>query len=165
MTSKVGIYESHEKALLAVKALNTAHFPLNKVSLLGKAEIIDDHLHVKSCETAGKGPVVISAIAGPVLGILTGLGLFAIPGFGFLYGAGALIGAIAGFDIGLVGSGIITILVALGFKKESVVKYEEHLNEGKFLVVVQGDLKEIKAAEHILHTEGSHIRLEEGQLT
>lgn len=157
MESKVAIYETHEKAVDAVKALNNASFPIRLVSLIGNAEIIDDHLHINSFDRVKRAPVLVGTGAGILTGILTGLGVFSIPGFGFLYGAGAVVGALAGFDFGLVGGGILTILATLGIKKESVVKYEEHLKEGKFMVVVHGSLKEIEKAEHILHTEGTHL--------
>ena len=52
--------------------------------------------------------------------MLTGLGLFAIPGFGVLFGAGAVIGAFAGFDAGIIAGGLSTILVELAIKEESV---------------------------------------------
>jgi hypothetical protein len=160
MKSQVAVYGSHEKALQAIKVLEQADFPLKQVSLVGKAELVYDNVHVKSYEPVKNAPVVIGAIIGPMLGVMTGVGIFTIPGFGLLYGAGAIIGAIAGFDLGLVSGGLITLLVTLGIKKESVVQYEEHLHGGKFLVIVQGSEEEIKQAEHILHTEGTHLQLD-----
>jgi hypothetical protein len=59
-----------------------------------------------------------------------------------------------------MGGGIASILITLGIKKDSVVKYEEHLYKGKFMVVVNGELNQIKKAEKILHTEGLHLEWE-----
>ncbi len=160
MKSKVAIYDTHEKALNAVRALDKSGFSLKQVSLIGKAVVVDGDLHIQSYDTVKNAPLLIGAGAGVVAGLLTGIGVFAIPGFGFLYGAGALIGAIAGFDIGLIGGGVTSILVRLGITKESVVKYEEKLNLGMFMVVVNGPLKDIKKAEKILHTEGTHLQLD-----
>jgi len=157
MKSKVAVYGSHEKAINAIKALEKASFPLKRVSLLGKAELTDGNVHVKSFETIANAPVVVGSVVGPALGLMTGLGMFAIPGFGVLYGAGAIIGTIAGFDLGVISGGLITLLATLGIKMESAAKYEEHLHAGKFLVIVEGSLEEIEQAEHILHTEGTHL--------
>lgn len=157
MKSKVAIYDSHEKALSAVKLLSKARFPLNQVSIIGKAEIIDNDLHIQSLESIKNAPVLIGAGAGVITGLLTGIGVFSIPGFGFLYGAGALIGIIAGFDFGLIGGGLVSVLVRIGIDKESVVRYEEHLHEGKFMLVVNGTLDDIKKAEYELHTDGTHL--------
>ena len=159
MKSKVAIYDSHEKALNATKVLNSMNFPMEHVSILGKAEIIDDHIHIKQLDTVKNAPLLIGTGAGAVVGLLTGIGVFAIPGFGVIYGAGALIGTLVGIDAGLVTGGIATLLATIGIKKESVVKVHEHLNEGKFLIIVNGPLKEIEKAEHILHTEGTHLEM------
>ena len=73
---------------------------------------------MKSFEPVKNAPVVIGSIIGPTLGVMTGLGIFTIPGFGLLYGAGAIIGAIAEFDLGLVSGGLITLPMTLGIKKD-----------------------------------------------
>lgn len=158
MKSQVAVYDTHEKAINAIKVLNEKHFPMEQISLLGKAEIADDHIHIKSLETVKNAPVLIGSGAGLIIGLLSGIGVFTVPGFGFLYGAGALLGAIGGFDVGLVTGGIGTLLATIGIKKDKVVKCHEHMNEGKFLVIVNGSEKEIEKAEHILHTEGTHLQ-------
>jgi hypothetical protein len=55
---------------------------------------------------------------------------------------------------------LFSILTTIGFPKDSVVKYEQHIVEGKFLVIINGTLEEIEKAEHILHTEGTHLEIE-----
>ena len=141
MESKVAVYESHEKALNAVHLLNEKKFPLKNVSIVGEAIIIEDHIHLKSKVPLINTPLAIGAIAGTVTGILTGIGIFAIPGFG----------------LGIVSGGLGTIFASLGVKKDAVVKYEEHLHEGRFLLLVNGSMDEITKAEHLLHTEGMHL--------
>lgn len=159
MKSKIAIYNTHEEAVEAVKVLNDQKFPMSNVSLLGTAEVIEDHIHVRSIDAIKKAPAIIGMGAGTVIGLLSGIGVFTIPGFGFLYGAGALVGAIAGFDLGIVTGGLISFLSFIGIKEDNIVRCEEHLKEGKFVVVVNGSLEEIEQAEHILHTEGTHLEL------
>lgn len=159
MKSTVGVYDSHEAAFAAIKKLQASGFPVKKLSVIGQAEMVDDHLRVKSREPVTNLGVSVGAVAGPILGVLTGAGVFAIPGFGFLFGAGALIGALAGFDVGLVGGGIVTLLTTLFTNKEKVVKYEEHLKAGKFLVIAQGTEEEVEHANQVLHEHGGHIEL------
>ena len=161
MKSKIAIYNTHDEAVEAVKVLNDQNFPMNNVSLLGTAEVIEDHIHVRSMDTVKKVPAIIGMGAGTVIGLLSGIGIFTIPGFGFLYGAGALVGAIAGFDIGIVTGGLISFFSYIGIKEDSVVKCHEHLKEGKFMIIVNGSLEEIEEAEHILHTDGTHLELVE----
>lgn len=151
MISKIAIYESHEKAMEAVNLLKKAGFPINQISLIGEAQIINDHMYLKSLEPIKNMPLAIGAIAGLVSGLLTGMGIFTIPGFGFLYGAGPIIGAIGGLDAGIIGGGLATILVQMGIKKEDVIKYEEHIKAGKFLLEARGNEKEINHAVSILN--------------
>lgn len=157
MESQIAIYDTHEKAVNAIKVLNQENFPMDHVSLLGKAEIIEDHIHIKSLDTIKKTPALVGMGAGTLIGLLSGIGVFAIPGFGFLYGAGALIGIIAGLDLGLVTGSFISLLAFTGIKEEEVVKCEQHLKEGKFMVIVKGAKEEIEKAKHILHTEGNSL--------
>ena len=160
MKSQVAIYENHELAIKALERLKDAEFPMEKTSLIGQAEIVDDHVHVKSLDDMRVKATGLGVVATSTLGLLTGLGIFAVPGLGFLYGAGALVGAIAGAEIGLVGSGLLSILTTIGFHSDYIVKYEQHIKEGRFLVIVNGTLEEIERAEHVLHTEGTHLELD-----
>jgi hypothetical protein len=154
----VAVYQSHEKALDAVKALGESGFPLKQVSLIGKVEMIDNQMSIRSLDSVKNTPILVGSVAGSVVGLLSGLGIFAIPGFGFLYGAGAVVGIVGGFDLGIVTGGLVTLLATYGIKKDSVVKYEESILAGNFLVIVQGDLKEVKQAERVLHTEGKYLK-------
>lgn len=156
MEQQIAIYDSHEKAVNAVRKLSESGFQMKHVSLLGKADVIDDHVHVHSLENAKNAPVLIGVGAGALVGLLSGLGVFAIPGFGFLYGAGAVVGAFGGFDLGLVTGGIASLLATAGIKEDKVVRFHEHLADGKFAVVVNGSQDEVKQAENLLNADGSH---------
>jgi uncharacterized membrane protein len=160
MKSQVAIYENHELAIKALERLKDADFPMEKTSLIGQAEIVDDHVHVKSLDDMRVKATGLGVVATSTLGLLTGLGIFAVPGLGFLYGAGALVGAIAGAEIGVVGSALFSILTTIGFHSDYIVKYEQHIKEGRFLVIVNGTLEEVERAENILHTEGTHLELD-----
>lgn len=157
MKSQIAIYDTHEKAVNAIKDLSEKGFPMDNVSLLGKAEVIEDHIHIKSLDTIKETPALVGMGAGTLIGLLSGIGVFTIPGFGFLYGAGALVGIIAGLDLGIVAGGFISLLTFIGIKEEKVIKCHEHLKAGKFIVIVNGSKEEIQRAKHILHTEGNHL--------
>lgn len=157
MESQIAIYDTHEKAVNAIKLLSHHDFPMDNVSLLGKAEVIEDHIHIRSLDTVKKAPAIIGMGAGTLVGLLSGIGVFAIPGFGFLYGAGALVGLIAGLDLGLIAGGFISLLTYAGITEEEVVKCEEHLKEGKFILIVKGADDEIEKAKRLLHADGTQI--------
>ena len=150
MNTIVGVYATHEKAIEAVQELKRAGFPVQQVSLIVKAVIIDDLMHVKDNRRTKNVPVIIGAILGPILGILTGVKIFAIPAFGFLFGIGAVLGALAGFSLGIAGGGVVTLLATLVIKSRSVLKYHEHIEEKGFQVIAHGNIEEVNKAKEIL---------------
>jgi hypothetical protein len=157
MKIQIAIYDTHEKAINAIKLLAYNDFPMDQVSLLGKADVIDENIHVQPSSAVENAPVLLGAGAGIIVGLLTGMGVFAIPGFGFLYGAGAWVGAMGGFDLGIITGGIGNILSTIGLNTEHVDKFHAHLNEGNFLVMVNGSLEEIEKAISILKTDGTSL--------
>ncbi|MEZ4936990.1 MAG: hypothetical protein R2799_05300 [Crocinitomicaceae bacterium] len=159
MKAIVATYETDEMAVKAIQHLSEFNFPLNKVSLIGKSEIHEDNLHVKSNNNIKNAPAIIGVGAGTIIGLLSGIGVFAIPGFGFLYGSGAVIGAIGGLDLGVLGGGLTSLLISIGLKKEETVQFEKHLNNGRFLVIVNGSEREINLAETLLHGHGKHVEI------
>ncbi|HWB64322.1 MAG TPA: hypothetical protein VG603_12480 [Chitinophagales bacterium] len=160
MKALVGIFASNQEAVEAVKHLKDSGYPAKQLSLISKADVINNHIHIKSSDTAEKAELSIGVAAGAMVGILTGVGVFAIPGLGFLFGAGALVGAIAGIDFGIIGGGIVAAFTAMGIDEFNAKKYEKYLHDGKFLVFAQGDDKQIADAKTALHTKGLKFELD-----
>ncbi len=165
MEQQVAVFNSHKEAIEAVKILKQHNFPMKHVSLIGKAGIVDNehvHLideedeHLDETDKATNVPAYVGVGAGTLLGLLTGLGVFAIPGFGMLYGAGALIGAIAGADVGMIGGGFTSVIAKLFTDKKHVENIKDHIEAGKFVVVVSGDKEEIAEAKNILESHNTH---------
>ena len=162
MRSTIGVYDTHDKAVEAVQQLKEAGYPVKQLSIMGKAEteVVDEEMHVMPKDPINIAGVSAGTVIGTTVGLLTGVGLFAIPGLGFLYGAGALVGAIAGFDFGLIGGGIASVLTTVGVQDESLKRYHAALDEGKYLVIAQGSDEEVNKANNILHAHGTHENME-----
>ena len=156
----VGVYNTHNAAIVALEALKASGLPVKNMSFISKADIIESKLHTFSNDKVNNVPVEIGVVLGPVIGLLSGLSLIAIPGLGIIYGAGAIVGVLAGFDFGLIGGGITTILIKLGIHKDKAAFYKEHIEKGKFIVTINGDLEIAEKAKTILHTLGLHIDLQ-----
>ena len=154
MKKSISIFNSHDEAVKALHELQESGVNMSKISLVGQAEVVNDHIHVKSNTALVAAPVAAGTILGTTLGVLTGVGLFAIPGLGILFGAGAVIGALAGFQVGVLTGGFATILVDLGVKEDHI-EYEQHLKEGRFLLFYDGPEEEIDQVERII--EGKHL--------
>ena len=157
----VGVYASHDKAIVALRKLQESGYMPGQLSILAKAELVNNHIHVRPNDSLEKAEVSIGVVAGAILGVLPGLGIITIPGLGLLLGAGAWIGAFGGAYLGFLTGGIVAILTtAMGIDETNGKKYEKHLNEGKFLVFVQGNEDQIKHAQDILHTLDLHVELD-----
>ena len=160
MKSVIGVYGSHEKALSALSELQKSGYPIRHLSIIGKADIKDRHIHVKEKDTVEKAILSIGTAGGAVLGILTSIGVFAIPGFGLLYGAGAFVGICAGLELGFMTGGIGVILTTIiGVDKSIAHRYEKYLNEDKFLVLAQGTEKQVDHAKQIMDMHGSSLEV------
>lgn len=174
MKSTIGVYPDHESAITAVNALKAAGFPQKQISILGHAA--DEEAAAEGVNGEGPGmdsddafskpakvaarTMGISLVVGPILGALAGIGLLAIPGLGMIVGAGALAGAVAGLDAGLIGGGIISAIQIAGISKEHEQLYHEHLSQGRYLVIAQGTDEEISQARSILQGYNRHLLLE-----
>jgi hypothetical protein len=160
LSTIVGVYDTHHAAIEALKALKASGLPLENTSFISKADVVEGEIYASSEEGYVNAPIEIGVILGPILGILAGTGLVLIPGLGFIYGAGAIAGAIAGFDIGLIGGAIPTLLMTLGINKDKASTYKEFLESGKYIITISGDEELAEKAKLVLHTVGLHIDLQ-----
>ncbi len=161
MNAAIGVYDNHELAVEAVEELKESGYPVEQLTIMGltETETVDKDMHImpKAINPAGIGA---GTAIGTALGVLTGVGLFAIPGLGILCGAGALVGAFAGFDIGLIGGGIATALATVGVNKEVSKKYHDALTACKFLVIAHGAQADVDKAISLLNEHGTHSELD-----
>ena len=117
MTKTVSaLYDTYDAAHSAVSALEAYGVPNSDISLV--ANNVDNwHRESNAAEGAGTGAGVGAAIGG-VGGLLTGLGIMAIPGVGPVVAAGWLVatavGAVVGGAAGAATGGIIGSLTEAG---------------------------------------------------
>ncbi len=158
MNATIGIYDNHDLAVDAVEQLKNNGYHVSHLSIMGLAEteVIDDKMHIMPKSPIKAAGLGAGTVIGTTLGILTGVGMFAIPGVGVLYGAGALVGAIAGFDFGLIGGGIASALATIGVKDGNEKKYHDALVAGKYLVIAHGNKEDVDRAKDLLHEHGTH---------
>ena len=64
---------------------------------------------------------------------------------------------------GAAAGGVLGWLSALGIEKKQIIKYEDHLKEGRYLLVVNGSLEDLKTADAVLtkiENAGLHLHTE-----
>jgi hypothetical protein len=158
--SVVGVYDSMAKAEAAVRMLDRDRFPIQQVSIV--ARNLESEKEIHGYVTAGdvaKSAAGLGAWVGGLFGLLVGAAFLWVPGFGPLLVAGpfaaALLGGLEGALAGAAGGGILGALVGWGVSKEHILKYEEVLKGGKYLVIAHGGDMEVARARKILAATGA----------
>lgn len=155
LNATVGVYKTHDTAVEAVSTLNKAGFPMKKVSIIGKElERIEDIKGYYTWKDPAKTGAGIGAFWGSLFGILIGVGFVIIPGIGGVFVAGSLaavlLGGVEGAVLGTASGGIFGALLGLGIGKDKVLKYQESLKAGQYLVIAHGNKEEVNKAREVL---------------
>jgi hypothetical protein len=174
--SVVGVYETMSKAEQAVHQLDREGFPIQQVSIIGQDP--EREMQVQgyvTVEDMAKKGIDTGALAAGVFGLLAGAVSAWIPGFGHLSVAGplaatllGLLGGIEGAVAGAAWGGVLGGLMGWAVSTQHLLKYEEHLRAGKYLVIAHGSAEEVERAQHILHHSGAeelnlHVRPQPSQ--
>ena len=153
--SVVAIYDTHEQAEKAIKALQGASVDMKSLSIAGRNTHTDEH--VVGYYNAGDRMRYwgsVGAFWGGFWGLLFGSAAFAIPGLGPILVAGPLVSwIVAGLEGAAVVGGVSALgagLVSIGIPKDSVLNYEVALKTDKYLSIVHGTRDTVYGARLIL---------------
>jgi hypothetical protein len=162
----VGVFSNRletENALLEIKS---SGFPMEHVSVVGwnadpEDRVAGIEVHKSIDNKADEGAVagaVTGGTLGGITGLLVGLGTLAIPGVGPVLLAGAaattLATTLAGTAIGAGGASLLGALIGLGIPDNEAQVYSDLLEQGYYLVVVDGTETQVRHAGEILTRKG-----------
>jgi len=132
------VYDSYAQARRVVDDLRAAGVPDATTSLVANKHVSAAHDDVDEHTAAGTGAGVGAAIGGGA-GLLTGLGIMAIPGVGPVVAAGWLVSTLVGAAAGAATGGIVGALVGAGVSKDDAEVYSEAVRRGGTLVTVKAE--------------------------
>lgn len=151
----LAVFESHEQAEDAVRAMQRSGFDMRKLSIVGKGyhkEEFPVGFYTVGDRVKTWGGV--GAFWGALWGVLVGAAFFWVPGFGPLAVAGPFVHLIVSALEGaaLVGglSAVGAALTGLGLSKERALKYETQLRADKYLLIAHGNSDQVKGARELL---------------
>ncbi|WP_414543204.1 general stress protein [Nostoc sp. CCY0012] len=159
----VGAFSHRSDVEKALQELKASGFSMDRVSVIAKdADHKDDVAGTEVRERVGDKAdegAAVGAVSGGVLGgvtgLLVGLGTLAIPGIGPIMLAGAtattLATTLAGAGIGAAAGSLVGALIGLGIPEERARVYNERVERGHYLVVVEGTEAELARAEIIFN--------------
>ena len=155
MSAVVALYETHQKAEVAVRELQQAGFDMQKLSIVGKdyyteEEVVGYYTTGDRMKAWGKS----GAFWGGLWGLLFGSAFFVIPGIGPLLAAGPVVGwIVAALEGAAVVGGFSALgagMFSLGIPENSIIEYETQIKAGKFMVITHGSPDEVKKSEAAL---------------
>lgn len=148
-----GLFDDYADASAAVSALEAQGIPSDDISIVSNN--VDERRtgDTSAAEGAGAGAGIGAAVGG-VGGLLTGLGIMAIPGVGPVVAAGWLAataaGAAAGAVAGGAAGGLIGAMTDSGVPEEHAHVYAEGVRRGGTLVTARVEDSLYPEAEAIL---------------
>ena len=160
MKTVTALFDDYDDAEDAVRELETTGIPEADISIV--ANNSNDRHDGGNGSDAGEEAATgagIGAVVGGAGGLLTGLGLMAIPGVGPVVAAGWLaataVGAVAGAAAGGAAGGILGALTDSGVPERDAHVYAEGVRRGGALVTARVDDSQVGQAEEILSELGS----------
>ncbi len=162
----VGAFSSRNDLEYALRELRDAGFDMNKVSAIARNNDTGnklagvettEHVGNQADEGASTGALT-GGVFGGITGLLVGLGSLAVPGVGPILLAGeiatTLVTTVAGAGIGAATGGLLGALVGLGIPEEQAKVYNQRIERGDYLLVLDGTEAEINRAEAIVRNRG-----------
>lgn len=138
-----GVFDTEESAIRAIKRLKLSGYSSDEISVLAKqcdqlvtvGEVTDINVQCDTSPKAGSG-MLAGSVLGGIGALLLDLGLFSIPGVGPFLAAGPIAVTLTGIVAGGAIGGIAGAFLDAGLNETEAKEYEEFLNQGKILVIV-----------------------------
>jgi hypothetical protein len=153
----VAIFDSHQNAEEAVRALGRSGFSMEQLTIVGKGYHTDERVvgfynTGERIKVWGKN----GAFWGAIWGLFFGGVFMTLPLIGPIVVLGhlgvMLLGAAEGALVVGGVSALAGALASIGIPKDSVILYEEAVNADKFLVMAHGTPDEISRAKDVLNS-------------
>lgn len=168
--SVVGTFETMWATEDAIRTLAKSAFPIEQVSVVAQDLESEQQVHgfVSVGDVAVRGAGT-GAWLGGLFGLLIGAAFVWMPGFGPLLIAGplaaALLGGLEGAALGAGTGGLLGALTGWGVSRKHVVKYENALQRGHYLLIAHGTPREVAYAHDLLEDTGAvHLDKHDAQV-
>jgi len=153
MRTVTGLFDDYTDASSAVSELEASGVPSKDISIVSN-DVAGRNSDQSCAATGAESGAGVGAVVGGTGGLLTGLGIMAIPGVGPVVAAGWLaataVGALAGAAAGGAAGGIIGALTGSGVSEQDANLYAEGVRRGGSLVTARVDDALVPEAEAIL---------------
>ncbi len=155
----VGVFQTEQETTRAIEDLKRQGYSTDEISVIAKNK---EDVSAVTEETGSKAPEGIAAGAytggmlGGIGGLLLGIGALVIPGIGPIIAAGPIVAALTGAAVGAGAGGLIGGLIGLGIPEHEARQYNNYVDDGNILVLVDSDADR---SAHVYDTFRTHNSL------
>lgn len=154
-----GLFDTESDAESAIIDLKEAGFHPDAISSISPQQLGSNDIEADLTAEGATTGATLGGTVGGIGGLLTGVGLIAIPGVGPVVAAGWLAAALAGVAAGAVTGGavggVIGSLTDSGFSETDANLYAESIRRGSTLVSVRAEPEEAETVRTILRQNQS----------
>ena len=157
MKTIVGLFDQATQADKAARDLAGIGIVRSDISIVASNETQQHAAHTTAPHAADvvTHDAVVGAEVGAAAGFLIGLTALAIPGLGWIAGAGWLMGTLYGAGTGAVIGGIVGGLTMVGVPREDAELYNEGVKRGGTLIAVKSPDDRAAQVAEILSSDGA----------
>lgn len=159
----MGVFATRQDAEYALRELRDANFPMSTISIMARdpdqiaGVNVQEDRDNQAAEGAAAGAVA-GGVTGGIIGLIGALSAIAIPGAGPILVGGALVSVIgttlAGGAVGTAAGGLLGALIGIGVPEAEAQLYHDRLEQGGYLLIVDGTLDDLRRAASILTLRG-----------
>jgi hypothetical protein len=156
-TTAMAAFDSRAQAERAIEDLQRAGFGPDQIGFITRrnegvlTDATDTEVRAESGAAAG-------AVTGGILGALVGGAVaLSLPGVGPILAAGLLAGVLGASAAGAWGGGLLGALIGLTLPEEEARYYEEELQAGRALVMVQAGDRYTEAMDILARNGGTYL--------
>ncbi|MGX5829921.1 general stress protein [Mesorhizobium sp. 43Arga] len=161
MRTVTGLFDNYDDASHAVGELEATGIPHSDISIVANNADKQHDIDTSRAADSAAGGAGLGAVVGGAGGLLTGLGLMAIPGVGPVVAAGWLaataVGAVGGAVVGGAAGGIVGALTDSGVSEDDAHVYAEGVRRGGTLVTARVDNQHVVDAQRILGQQSVNL--------
>ncbi|HEV3119692.1 MAG TPA: hypothetical protein VGY58_21720 [Gemmataceae bacterium] len=155
----VAIFKDRGHAEMAIDALHHEGFADEEIGILTPhGELSEATTPTERSEDNAADGAVAGAVTGGVTGAVAGaLVATLLPGIGAVLAGGILTAAVLGGAAGAAGGSYLGPFLAMGFSREEVTAYEQHLRSGCTIVAVRPG-ERFNDAVQVLREHGGEVK-------
>ncbi len=157
------LFDKYTDAVEAVRRLEAAGVAHDAISIVSN-DAAHQQYHDDAAQTGAGTGASLGTLLGGGAGLLSGLGLLAIPGLGPVVAAGWLVATLVGAGVGAAAGGLVGSLTGAGVSEADAHAYAEGVRRGGTLVTVRAEDAMAARVANILDDHGT-VDMDERETT